>query len=293
MPLYEILKLLFSKESRQTVGEALKAFRRTPEWKHDLVAIDESFGSLENHQAFVLLAFVHDVLIEKAWEPERVTVVDFICRELTSNAFTHGLKDSKRGKVRLCITLSTNFFRMRISDSGGGFDLKAESRRQYTPSREPRALRGLGYVKLAATQLSQETPNTLVVQIERNQGAVSLVPHGGVDVVVFKGAITFESRQQPLFVDIVDALSEFPSGARFAFDLTAMTRIDSAGLDILMRLIGRVRKANAHAVLICPPDHTIVELLRICGIDILLPMVASRDEAAKRLSSEVEEWGCE
>lgn len=50
MSVLELLKLLLSKETRQTAGEILKLIKRSPEWKKDLVIVEGKFSSSNKEQ---------------------------------------------------------------------------------------------------------------------------------------------------------------------------------------------------------------------------------------------------
>ena len=65
MMVLDILKLLFAKDTREGVLEAVKALRATPDWRRDLIELEETFRGSEDNKARILIRLVRELLLQK------------------------------------------------------------------------------------------------------------------------------------------------------------------------------------------------------------------------------------
>ena len=98
-----------------------------------------------------------------------------------------------------------------------------------------------------------------------------------VAVVVLRGAVDTHSASR--FRDIVAAGVE--EGVRaLAVDLSAVSFIDSAGLGVIVLA---ARRLGPGAVALVLPHRGLVRVFRICGLDRLLAICETREEALRGL----------
>jgi anti-sigma B factor antagonist len=98
---------------------------------------------------------------------------------------------------------------------------------------------------------------------------------GGVSVVQVAGEVDVYTAPT-LRQHLRDATASGSGG--IVVDMTGVTFLDSTGLGVLVGAMGRVREADGSMRLVVTSDH-ILKVLRITGLDALIPVDADLDTA--------------
>lgn len=218
------MKLLLSKESRETVTLILNALKRSPAWKEDLVIFEEKFPSNKENESVVLVTFATKLLDSKGWDANQINTVRFACLELIRNAFEHGLKDNEGGKVHIRISASSDFFEINIKDPGIGFDLNQELKRQGADDPNSKTCHALGIAYRRGVELSQKAgPNSITALIRNKQSPPEVEKIDGISVFRFKN----EMRDYPGYYwrQVISEIKQPHS--RVVLDLTKVTYLSS------------------------------------------------------------------
>jgi anti-anti-sigma factor len=103
-----------------------------------------------------------------------------------------------------------------------------------------------------------------------------LEEHAGIAVAIVEGEIESSNAD-----DLKEALSERLSNesAGVVLDLSGVTYLDSAGIELLFDLAHRLRAHRQALGLVVPADAPMVRVLRLCGIDRIARIDATLDAA--------------
>ena len=77
MPILELLRILFSKEARNSASGVMKFIRRQPEWKQDVVTLSGKFTDGRKEQALAFTGHAESLLTAKNWESDAARQVRF------------------------------------------------------------------------------------------------------------------------------------------------------------------------------------------------------------------------
>jgi anti-sigma B factor antagonist len=72
-----------------------------------------------------------------------------------------------------------------------------------------------------------------------------------------------------------------PEAFSLIIDLSRTTYIDSAGIDMLLRLGERLTQRRATLMLVVPPESQLIRLLRLVGLDRAIPVHPTVPEAQR------------
>lgn len=275
--LIEFAKLIFQKDARDSIKELLALIKKNPEWKRDLVTLDEKFKDSDAARIQILTKFIRELLVQKGWHTKRAGIVEFAIQELSDNSCTHGTPiDGSEGVMCIRAVVSGEWVSCEVTDSGPGFDLAKALQAQATGEAH-----GLLRVSALAARLSQLSPNAVAVTIVRQPALIELRDSGEVTSISLHGRLDAEALNgNPEFLTID---SRLPEGARFIVDLTDATYVSSTGLRLLTQLEKSNRLRNRQAVLLVTPDSAISELLLISKFDKLYRIVFDKEEALQSL----------
>ena len=221
MSVIDLLKLLLSKDSRETVGFVLKKLRSAPEWRKDVVLLQEKFTRKQKLQIPVLVSHVVDLLSGKGWEYEDIQTAKFMLSELTDHAFEHGIQASPKAAVTVRVQASSDFIEMVVSDPGKGFDLQTEMETQQAADPHSQSCRALGFIYRWANELTQETDPHAMRAYFRRQHKPCVVTRNG-DCVTFG----FQGETQPsgyFWAQIVNEIENLPENVGVVLDFSHVT----------------------------------------------------------------------
>jgi anti-anti-sigma factor len=271
--LFDIAKLLLDKETRESFKEVVAFVKKRPEWKADLVEMNERFGSHDEHNARIFVQFSVELLAQKGWQPGRVGVAEFAIQELVDNAFTHGLRRRESdGKVRISTVLSSSWIRCSVEDNGEGFAL-ADVLNEQSAGEE----RGLAKVKAIATKLTQLDRNTITVTIASVPGKVTLSEQNRVCVI----ALTGEFRRNDYSDIATNVPQSIPTGAKVVLDLTKMSYANSMALRLFMNLQRQLTEKSCQIVVVIDPNSRMKEIFEISRFYNLFLCVDTLEQAFK------------
>ncbi len=271
--LLEVAKLLFQKDTRDSLKELVALIKKEPEWRANLLDFDETFPQAERRKAELLVRFLHEVLLQKGWKAQRAGVAEFVVQEIVDNAFQHGTdSDGSSGKVRIRAALTNYWITCQVTDSGKGFDLHNALSAQATEGGH-----GLSKVKALAISLTQENPNSIKVTVENHAGKIDLADIDGVFILNLKGRLTHESVDYNREAASID--EALPDGSKVIIDLTETQYASSVALRFLMMLQKRNEAHHRKTVLVVPKDSVIREIFEVAGFDSVFQCVALRAEA--------------
>ena len=157
MSVLDILKLILSKESRETLGELWDSVKSTPEWKKNILEINQNFTRDDIEYLSQFVDFILEILREKSWGYSKINDVELTCNELLDNAFKHN-KNVKKLKVKVKVSISPINFKLSVSDNGKGFDLENKIRKNKNH-------KGLNIINNISYDFYQESPNEIIARI--------------------------------------------------------------------------------------------------------------------------------
>jgi anti-sigma regulatory factor (Ser/Thr protein kinase)/anti-anti-sigma regulatory factor len=276
--LLDIAKLLFQKDTRDVVKDLIELIKKRPEWKADLLTLDEKLPYSKDAEVGLLVQFIREALLQKNWPPKRAGVAEFAIQEVVDNAFHHGRPlEGSAGTVRVSATLTSYWVSCRVTDSGEGFSLKEILAQQARD--EPR---GLTRVREVSSGLAQDGANTIEVTIRATPGAIDIALLDKVLVINMRGRLGRES---------FDIEAEFPR-IEAAIESTQKVLIDLSEAEyassVVLRFLGKVYRRNKGlgqpSVLVVKPDSAIQEILTIARYDkTFFECVGSRSEGIAKL----------
>lgn len=95
---------------------------------------------------------------------------------------------------------------------------------------------------------------------------VSTVKKNHDEVVKLRGEITFDT-----VLSLLNATHKLiKTSPRLIFDLSGVTRSDSAGLALMIDWFRRVRRSKREICFLNPPKQ-LLAIARVCGVDSFLP----------------------
>lgn len=115
----------------------------------------------------------------------------------------------------------------------------------------------------------------LDVGVDRSEGCIFCRPIGELD------AFTVSQFRQ-IVAELV-----YIGNLALILDLTGVTFVDSAGLGALIGGIRRVRECGGQVVIACP-RRRLAELLHTTGLDRIVPIYGSADDAAMAFAQMVD-----
>jgi anti-sigma regulatory factor (Ser/Thr protein kinase) len=237
MSFFKLLKMLLSKETRETAGEILKLIKRSPEWKKDLVIAEGKFSSSNKEQVQVLISHAVRLLAGKKWDDEEIQRGRFVSLELLRNAFEHGLKQEPKGEIQVKIEVSSNFYRIDIIDPGHGFDLSAELQCQGAKDRYSNKCRALGFIYRMVTDLSQNISghrHTISAVLQKGYNPCEVEKIDNITIFEFRG----ETQPSGYFwAEIVREIEELTPDHKVILDFTKVDDISTRALSEILRLL--------------------------------------------------------
>lgn len=120
----DFLRLLFSPDTRETLGHISSFVAKSQKnWKADIKTSKAKFSGDESYKVSVFANSLFDELKKSGISNEKADKFRIVFTELITNAFEHGCKHRPRCRVKVHCTYSPWFIRLRVTDSGNGFDL--------------------------------------------------------------------------------------------------------------------------------------------------------------------------
>lgn len=240
MPMVELLRILLSRETRETVHRVVKLIaRRSPEWKKDLVVVEGKFSPRQREQSRVLLNYLIQLLAAKRWDDEAIQRARFVLLELVRNAFEHGLGQKPKRRLHVRAEVSSDFLKADVTDPGSGFDLAAELEQQGAKDRYSNKCRALGFIYRMVTDLSQNVSghgHTVSVTLEKAYSPCEVERAENITFFGFKGEI------QPhgyFWAEIVREIQELPPNSRVILDFTDVDDMSTRVLSEIFRLLAQ------------------------------------------------------
>jgi anti-sigma regulatory factor (Ser/Thr protein kinase) len=181
--LLDIAKLLFQKDTRDAVKEAIAFLRKQPDWQTQL-EVNEAFPSEDKLKARLLVQFLREALVNKGWKEQRAGVVEYVVQELVDNAYVHGGAAARGGTVRITATLNSQWAQCGVMDSGKGFSLDDALAAQNADG-----LHGLSQVNALAARLTQRAPAFIEVVVESRAPAIAVQEVDGIYVAQVEGRL--------------------------------------------------------------------------------------------------------
>lgn len=237
MSLFDLFKMFLSRETRETASDVIKALKKTPEWKQDIVVIDEVFSLDEMDKSRILVNHMLKLLGAKKWDSDGIQRVQFTLLELIRNAFEHGCKNVLKGKIHIKSEVSSDYLKFEITDPGPGFDLSKELERQGAKNRYSSDCRALGFIYRMTTDLSQEISKkghkiSVTFGKDYNPCEVERIDH--VAIFGFKGEI---QPQGYFWAEIVREIQELPENFKVILDFSNVEDPSTRILSEIMRLL--------------------------------------------------------
>lgn len=266
----EIIKLLLSKDTRESIQAGVGALTRAPAWKEDLLVVGESFDADREALAGVLVAHAAKELARKGWPEERIGVAQFVADELIRNAFAHGAKGTTDLHVGVRARLTSQWAEFSVSDNGEGFSLGSTLESQVA------APKGLTFVQRASAALTQRSPTAVIARVDLVANSRRVVDDGEIFLVRVGGRLDHEHARE-----FEAALGEFPVPSRVIIDLRGVTYISSVGLRVFFLLAKKKQESSfdSDRVVLMSPTPIVAEVLAVSHFDRVLPVAKSEEEA--------------
>jgi len=235
MSIIEVLRLLFSRESRETVAHVVRRVRASPEWKRDLVVFRETFRVRQKSYVPVFVGYIQKLLALKGWADDDTKAVRFICLELTKNAFEHGLRDNRKGSITVHVQASSDFFEVEVADPGPGFDLSEELARQGASDAFSPSCRALGFIYRLANELCQGPRRNTVRALFRTRYKPCIIRTvDGVTLFQFQG----ETEPSGYFwAQIVNEIESLSPESKVILDFSDVEDVGTRAVSEIMELL--------------------------------------------------------
>lgn len=271
MSTIELLKLLLDKDLRSDIKDIIEKFKKSPEWKSDLITLKQKFGFDDIVSVETFIDFVLKLLKEKEWKDEEIEKIKFVFHELKNNAYKHAYRFMKL-KVNIIVKLSSKSISIKLRDNGKGFDLNFVLADQLSYPK------GLTYSKRASSDLYQIDKNTIVATFIKDEGKVNTNLTDIANVIQLKGKVTLlitEVIKQKI-INTIDKIK----GKHVLIDIGEVEYMDSAGLS-LFHYFRRYYKMTKEIVYITSKGSSLFGLLKIMALDKVYIFKESYEEALK------------
>jgi anti-anti-sigma factor len=277
MAVLDILKLLLSKDTKDTVSKAIGILRKSPEWKTDLYTREYKFkGQGDLHKIELLLRFYMHLLQEKNWSESSTYTIEFACNELVKNAFLYSNNNLVR--IKLSISASSLYFMFSIEDNGPGFDLEEQLAKKASNPH------GLNYVKKIADQLYQKNLNTVSASFTKHKGQCTTYSKDKIFLIKLSGRINSISCPK-IKEEILSGISVIEKDQGILLDISDSETFDSTGLSLLMA-VRKISHRNAIPFSTVQPNKSyVMELFKVSQLDPLMNFFTSIDEAYQYIIS--------
>lgn len=191
--IFDGLKLIFSKDFRETFLDIFKLIRSSKEWKKDISVLTGKFSIKNQEETTLIIGKGIAVLKTKDWNENELKDVRFLYNEIVSNAFEHGIKNIDNGVVKIKMTLTPFYIKLEVTDNGKGFDLNQELVKQGAFEGDIEKSHGLSFVCRLTPEISQsKTEENHTVIVLRKQGIRPLKIRKVRDVTIFDFDGVFE-----------------------------------------------------------------------------------------------------
>jgi anti-sigma regulatory factor (Ser/Thr protein kinase) len=242
MSLLEFLRLLVSKDTRETAKEVLRLVKRSPEWKKDIVLLEGKFPAGEEEHAKVMTSQAMRLLASKKFGNEQIQRARFVSLELIRNAFEHGLKRDQDGQIQVRIEVSSDFYRIGVTDPGSGFDLAEELSRQGAKDKRSERCRALGFIYRMVSDLSQDVSggkHTVTALIRKGENPCEIERVGDVTIFRFKGEMQLSGY---FWAEITREIEELPRTSRAVLDFAEVNEVSTRLLSEIVMLLRRYER---------------------------------------------------
>ncbi len=260
LPIIDYLKILFQKEARISISEILDIITKSTEWEKEITFFKGTFDENTKDRAFVMIEHIKTTLNDKGWDLGEIFKVEFVYKELLSNAYLHGLNKRKKVKVLIKTNLTRDYFWMTIKDSGKGFNL-ADILNVQKMNCEQINSKGLSNIKKYTTELLQKKKNELYLKIDRNQGSITVKQNDTYKTIILEGNIEHDFN----FDDL--NLSSLTDSDRVIINCKGLGYLGSRGISILTKIV-YVLKQNRikHIFLVNPQSKKKLEMVELTEI---------------------------
>jgi anti-anti-sigma factor len=281
MSVLEFIKILFDKDTRDSIGKALEFFKNSPEWKKSLLTYDCSFSEKEQYDADAFIAFTLKLLKERNWAEQRIRDAEIVCNELKANHFTYGKQDGKKLKVDISIKITDDVFIISITDNGKGFLL--QDKLQYPNNKLD--YHGLDYVQLLANELSQENKNNLTSVIRKHpRPGMDIKKVNDIEIITLSGNMNHhEISEIRSELNVISQNNGFTS--KVIVELSGVSYLDSSGAGLILVLYKMLHDAKTAFRFIWLNDSYVDHYFLVTAMDKIFVRAESLSDALKELSS--------
>ncbi|RFS14109.1 ATP-binding protein [Emticicia sp. C21] len=207
--IFEVIKLIFSKDFRETVSDLYK-LRKTNDWKKDIQIYKGKFREELKEEAKLLIDDCVKILVEKKWMEKDIQNIRFVFWELVNNAFTYGSK-----VVSVKLIFSQSFIRFEVSDSGKGFNLNEVLKKQGALENSSyKSVRGLGMICRITPAISNEKKwnlHTLKVLLLKGEGSIEVKSYMGITIFIVNG-MTYDN--EIFWRELENRLNDLPENSK-------------------------------------------------------------------------------
>lgn len=204
--IFEIIKLLTSKDFREVVSEIHK-LRKSNNWKDGIQSYKGKFTKETKEESKLLIDDCARLLIEKKWSDKDIQNVRFIFWELMNNAFEYVGEE-----IIVRLTFSQSFIRFEITDKGKGFNLDEELRKQGAlESSNYKELRGLGMICRITPEISntqKKNQHTIKALLLKGQGNIEVKNYDDITIFILNGSAYDNEYFWNKFVNKLNSLRE-------------------------------------------------------------------------------------
>jgi anti-sigma regulatory factor (Ser/Thr protein kinase) len=202
----DIVKFLFSSDFRDSVKSVFKVAKTSENWQKDISISKGEFDKENELTVQALTSGISKILIEKGWDMEGVSSINFTLSELVRNGIEHSKSEDK---VKCKIEICSNYCTSEVTDSGVGFDLSSELKKQNPLDENSRNCTALGVIYRMMTSLKQtekKGKNVITATLLKGYKYCRAYEQEQITVFEFKSEVSLEGYFWAFFINTLKSL---------------------------------------------------------------------------------------
>ena len=117
--LLNAVKVVVSKDARESAASIVDLLRRSPDWEKSIGTIEAKVSVHVRERAQLIGDLVADKLQSLNYQPDSIQAFRNAIEELTANAFEHGITDPKRQVVRIVVETTPSYVATTVHNPKG------------------------------------------------------------------------------------------------------------------------------------------------------------------------------
>jgi anti-sigma regulatory factor (Ser/Thr protein kinase) len=127
----DAVKLVFSEDARKSASGLIDFIRRSPDWQKDICTLEATVDADSSEHAHLLGGLTAEKMLNLKYGNRSVADFESVYRELTTNAFDHGCRQKRHGKVSIRLETTAHYVSLTIRNPRGcEFDLSEQLKLQ-------------------------------------------------------------------------------------------------------------------------------------------------------------------